>query len=79
VLPLAPPRTRPDFRDLRRDAAVIGGVGLLVVTAALVGQALLAAGVDMFLGFPPLFASWAPHVGPGTLFRLISRLRRFLG
>jgi hypothetical protein len=38
----------------------------VVVAAALTGWALLADGVDIFLGFPPLLASWLPHVGPGT-------------
>jgi hypothetical protein len=74
VLPLASPRTRPDLRDLRRDVAAIGVVVLLVVAAALVGQALLATGVDIFLGFPPLFASWAPHVGPGTPLVIVTAL-----
>jgi hypothetical protein len=39
---------------------------LVVVAAALVGRALLAAGVDIFLPFPPLLAEWLPHAGPGT-------------
>ncbi|WP_433508426.1 hypothetical protein ACQP04_23905 [Pseudonocardia halophobica] len=39
---------------------------LLVVAAAVVGRWLLAAGVGIFLGWPPLLAEWLPHVGPGT-------------
>jgi hypothetical protein len=47
---------------------------LLVVAAALVGRALLAVGVDIFLGFPPLLAGWDPHVGPGTPIALVTAL-----
>jgi methylthioxylose transferase len=52
-------------------AAVCGGV-VLVAAAALVGRALLADGVDIFLGFPPLLARWLPHVGPGSLVALVT-------
>ncbi len=48
------------------DVAVVVGVVALVVTAAVRGRELLAAGVDIFLAFPPLLAEWLPHVGPGT-------------
>jgi hypothetical protein len=77
VLPLAPPRTSPRPRttpDLRRDAIAIGAVVLLVVASALVGRRLLDAGVNIFLGFPPLLASWDPHVGPGTPVALVTAL-----
>ncbi|GAA1863048.1 glycosyltransferase family 39 protein [Pseudonocardia ailaonensis] len=39
---------------------------LLVVAAAIVGRRLVASGVELFLGWPPLLAEWLPHVGPGT-------------
>ncbi|MGI8816733.1 MAG: hypothetical protein ACR2G2_16020 [Pseudonocardia sp.] len=39
----------------------------LVVASAFEGRRLLAAGVNIFLGFPPLLASWMPHFGPGTV------------
>ncbi|OZM82961.1 hypothetical protein CFP66_07990 [Pseudonocardia sp. MH-G8] len=48
------------------DLVAVGLAALVVVAAALVGQGLLAAGVDIFLPFPPLLAGWLPHVGPGT-------------
>ncbi len=48
------------------DAAAVGCCVVLVVAAAVVGRALLAAGYELFLPFPPLFAAWEPHVGPGT-------------
>lgn len=44
---------------------------MLVVIAALVGWLLIARGQNLFLGFPPLLATWAPHVGPGTPFALV--------
>jgi hypothetical protein len=48
------------------DALVIGAVVALVGAAVYVGRRLLAAGVDLVLGWPPLLAQWLPHVGPGT-------------
>ncbi|MHA6624163.1 hypothetical protein ACU61A_02020 [Pseudonocardia sichuanensis] len=48
------------------DLVAVGVAALVVVAAALVGRRLLAAGVDIFLPFPPLLAAWLPHVGPGT-------------
>jgi methylthioxylose transferase len=44
----------------------VAAAALLVVLAAVAGWRLIADGVDIFLGFPPLLASWLPHVGPGT-------------
>jgi hypothetical protein len=48
------------------DLVAVLGACALVVVAAVVGRALLAQGVDIFLPFPPLLAQWLPHVGPGT-------------
>jgi hypothetical protein len=48
------------------DLAVVAVAVAVVLASSLVGKALLAAGVDIFLAFPPLLASWLPHVGPGT-------------
>lgn len=48
------------------DATAVAAAALLVVVAAVGGWRLIAGGVDIFLGFPPLLASWLPHVGPGT-------------
>ncbi|GAA5163898.1 hypothetical protein GCM10023321_51540 [Pseudonocardia eucalypti] len=55
----------------RPDAAVIAGCVALVVAAAVVGRALLAGGVNILLGFPPLNAEWLPHVGVGTPMALV--------
>jgi hypothetical protein len=48
------------------DLAVVAAVVGLVALAAVVGRKLLAGGVDIFLGWPPLLAEWLPHAGPGT-------------
>ncbi|MGI5127922.1 hypothetical protein ACQEVB_14015 [Pseudonocardia sp. CA-107938] len=53
-------------RTIGPDALVVLGLVALVGAAAAQGRALLAAGVDIFLAFPPLLAEWLPHVGPGT-------------
>ncbi|MHA6782361.1 hypothetical protein ACVGOW_15430 [Pseudonocardia saturnea] len=50
----------------RWDLAAVAAAAVLVVVAHVRGEALKAAGVDIFLGVPPLLAAWAPHVGPGT-------------
>ncbi|GAA3804470.1 hypothetical protein FNH04_08940 [Streptomyces phyllanthi] len=39
---------------------------LLVVTAALVGVAIKRSKDVLHVGWPPLYANWLPHVGPGT-------------
>jgi hypothetical protein len=59
-------RARVARRRGRTDLVVVGVVMLLVAAAAVVGRRLLADGVDIFLGWPPLLAEWLPHVGPGT-------------
>jgi methylthioxylose transferase len=47
--------------------AAVAAVAAFVVGTALCGWRLLAAKVDIDLPFPPLMASWLPHVGPGTV------------
>jgi hypothetical protein len=56
-------RTR---RGVRGDLFAVGAGVALVVVASLVGWSLIHAGHALFLGFPPLAATWMPHVGPGT-------------
>ncbi|WP_300014574.1 hypothetical protein [Pseudonocardia sp.] len=53
-------------RETRFDLLAVAGVAALVVAAAVVGEHLKAGGTDIVLGFPPLLATWEPHVGPGT-------------
>ncbi|WP_246203489.1 hypothetical protein [Streptomyces tailanensis] len=59
--------TRLGFRrDLRRDLYTVAGAALLVVTAALVGVAIKRSKDVLHVGWPPLYANWLPHIGPGT-------------
>ncbi|MFJ7049696.1 hypothetical protein ACIQVC_40745 [Streptomyces sp. NPDC101112] len=53
-------------RELRRDLYTVGGAALLVLTAALVGVAIKRSKDVLHVGWPPLYANWLPHVGPGT-------------
>lgn len=64
--PMSVPAPAASARDLRSDLAAVLGVALLVALAAVEGRRLLAAGVQILLGFPPLLAEWLPHIGPGT-------------
>ncbi|WP_435805112.1 hypothetical protein [Streptomyces canus] len=53
-------------RDLLRDLYAAGCAALLVLTAALIGTAIQHRDGSLRVGWPPLLASWDPHVGPGT-------------
>ncbi|MEV0597693.1 hypothetical protein AB0I82_00105 [Streptomyces sp. NPDC050315] len=53
-------------RDLRRDLYTVGAAVLLVVAAALAGTAIKRAKDVLHVGWPPLYATWLPHTGPGT-------------
>ncbi|MDX2604229.1 hypothetical protein PV330_29985 [Streptomyces caniscabiei] len=62
---------KPDLRhdprrDLRRDLYAVSAAALLVVVTALVGVAIKRADDVLHVGWPPLYANWLPHVGPGT-------------
>ncbi|MGH3435533.1 MAG: hypothetical protein ACRDRN_03615 [Sciscionella sp.] len=66
-VPTAGPAPQCHVRGLALDLlAVLAGVGL-VVAAAVGGWVLIDKHVNIFLWFPPLLASWAPHVGVGTV------------
>lgn len=59
--------TAPPWRGALPDLlAVLAGAGL-VGAAAVVGDRLIREGVNLDVDAPPLFASWVPHTGPGTV------------
>lgn len=61
------------------DLLVVLGGAWLVWWSGVVGQRLLDQGVNIYLDFPPLFASWAPHTGPGTIPSIALALAVVLG
>ncbi len=50
----------------RRDLAAAAIAVLFVTAAVLVGRAIQNADHTLFVNWPPLLASWDPHLGPGT-------------
>ncbi|MFF4500764.1 hypothetical protein [Streptomyces sp. NPDC001401] len=53
-------------RDLRRDLYAAAAAALLVVTAVVIGTGIEHRNGSLRVGWPPLLATWEPHVGPGT-------------
>jgi hypothetical protein len=53
-------------RDLRRDLSAAGAAALLVTAAVLAGRRIQDTSRTLFVDWPPLLASWGPHLGPGT-------------
>ncbi|MFJ3230956.1 hypothetical protein [Streptomyces sp. NPDC086787] len=53
-------------RVFLRDLCAVASAALLVLTAVLVGRHIQDAHRTLFVHWPPLFAEWDPHVGPGT-------------
>ncbi|MFF9122621.1 hypothetical protein ACF09J_04840 [Streptomyces sp. NPDC014889] len=53
-------------RGRRRDLYAAGAAVLLVTTAVLVGRHIQGTSRTLFVDWPPLLASWEPHLGPGT-------------
>ncbi|MCW7942572.1 membrane protein [Streptomyces hygroscopicus] len=49
-----------------RDLAAALVAVLLVVAAVLIGRHIQHAHGTLFVLWPPLFATWGPHLGPGT-------------
>ncbi|MFF5496083.1 hypothetical protein [Streptomyces aquilus] len=58
--------TRSPSRALRRDLYAAGAAALLVTAAVLIGRHLQDTRHTLFVSWPPLFANWDPHLGPGT-------------
>ncbi|MFF1708602.1 hypothetical protein [Streptomyces sp. NPDC058268] len=50
----------------RRDLAAAGIAALLVTAAVVVGTSIEDADGTLHLNWPPLYARWDPHLGPGT-------------
>lgn len=62
--------TSPPLRDryagLRADLYAASAAALLVLVAVLVGRHIQDTRRTLFVHWPPLFAEWDPHLGPGT-------------
>ncbi|WP_423247392.1 hypothetical protein [Streptomyces decoyicus] len=50
----------------RLDLAAAAAGALLVIVAAVVGTVIERADGSLHVNWPPLYASWFPHLGPGT-------------
>jgi methylthioxylose transferase len=53
-------------RGIRRDLYAAGIAAGLVTAAVLTGRHIQDTAHTLFVGWPPLLASWGPHLGPGT-------------
>ncbi|MFG3203600.1 hypothetical protein [Streptomyces sp. NPDC048192] len=53
-------------RSLRRDLYAACAAALLVTAAVVVGRHIQDTRRTLFVHWPPLFADWEPHLGPGT-------------
>ena len=73
----ASPARRP--LRLRGDLTAVVVAALLVTASSVVGWSLIEAGVPVLVGWPPLLASWLPHVGPGTVPAVLVALLVALG
>lgn len=60
------PLISEDRRGRRRDLIAAGAGVVLVTTAVLVGRAIQHSDGSLRVQWPPLLASWDPHLGPGT-------------
>ncbi|WP_375538725.1 hypothetical protein [Streptomyces griseorubiginosus] len=63
--PLPTARPAPS-RAPRGDLYAAGAAVLLVTAAVLVGRHIQDSRHTLFVNWPPLLASWDPHLGPGT-------------
>ncbi|MFD8838354.1 hypothetical protein [Streptomyces griseofuscus] len=53
-------------RAARRDLYAAAAAALLVTAAVLVGRHIQETHRTLFVHWPPVFADWDPHLGPGT-------------
>ncbi|MGY0021601.1 hypothetical protein [Streptomyces sp. cg35] len=56
----------PGTNGSRRDLYAVVAAALLVVAAVLIGRHIEHTHHTLHVGWPPLYANWLPHVGPGT-------------
>lgn len=63
--------TRTPAPGTRRDLAAVTAAVLLVVAAVLIGRHLQGTYGNLHVGWPPLYANWLPHAGPGTVPALV--------
>ncbi|MFD8544104.1 hypothetical protein [Streptomyces sp. NPDC059649] len=60
-------RAEPDQRAAcRADLLAAAAGALLVALAAVIGTVIEHANGSLHVNWPPLYASWFPHLGPGT-------------
>lgn len=60
-----------DHTGHRRDLAAACVAALLVAVAVVVGSSIEHTDGTLHLNWPPLYAQWDPHIGPGTPAALI--------
>nr|WP_162684112.1 hypothetical protein [Streptomyces populi] len=60
------PHDGDSLRDLRRDLYAAGAATALVTAAVLIGRRIQDTDHTLRVDWPPLLASWGPHMGPGT-------------
>ncbi|WP_372346320.1 hypothetical protein [Streptomyces sp. KL116D] len=66
VRPTPSSRPAPDTGGNRRDVCAASAGAVLVVAAVLVGRHVEDTAHTLHVGWPPLYADWLPHAGPGT-------------
>ncbi|MFD9075415.1 hypothetical protein ACFVZ2_36275, partial [Streptomyces lasiicapitis] len=59
-------RQEPRTPGARRDLVVAALAVLLVTAAVVVGRILEDRDGSLHVNWPPLYAKWDPHLGPGT-------------
>ncbi|MFF8935859.1 hypothetical protein ACF08O_14230 [Streptomyces paradoxus] len=60
------PPSAPPSRGLRQDLYAAGAAVLLVTVSVAAGRHIEDTRRTLFVDWPPLLATWAPHLGPGT-------------
>ncbi|MFE1796686.1 hypothetical protein ACFW9L_11035 [Streptomyces sp. NPDC059517] len=60
------PGSRTPRGQTLRDLATASAALLLVLAAVLIGRHIEQTDHTLFADWPPLWASWDPHIGPGT-------------